>query len=704
MEQKIQKRFLTKGLVGDGNHQASLNRVNNNKSNKTNKMISLISPYMGEIRTYLKQNKRMEPYLEEDTYLDLLDVEYQKRINNETDDFDQFLKFLIKSKFQIVEQRKQSKNFLAKLTELKSLLKFPTLLKEDSSQKYIIPNLFFNEEFQFNLHSNQVRTMNRLIRSVHFDNKKRQEQLSYSVGNTSFYHNINLSAPTIGNIYISNMLPTSLTEMIVRLCNGESANGTGNVTPFIPLHAQNMREDLVNMVLSKDSQNADFKRKILQNVIQTTEVTYDMLMKEKGKIKKYFIIPFRKNELSSNLDDDSPSGLSPSTPSTPSGPSLLGSPSNIGSRIRYEIAYDKYSGYLSSKDVIKHNLEILSNVLEMVKENPKNLDLPNVKDVLALFVYFAITLFYDAYYQYLMKISGVLYEYNEDPRFEQDDLQTGIKYIDEVIRSLKVYKKILLNNFYDLFLPSRLTKAYGIKIDDNGYIMCASKLAVDNEFLMKKYPFQSFESISSKLAMDRDALQQVNHFLVGKQRQHDLYDTKETLYIGFYVPNEEKMKELSQFYRYLIQVLSSQSSFDILLDNLISKTILRKLPQELFKTPFEKIAKVGKGANNQSHPHQNLSSNKDLNGIVMMVYKYLMKSYHSAKALKKKASSMTTANLTKTSELREREEQILLSTYYYNFAMILFHHIKVHKGLSPAQKNYLTTRISKAISKVDRML
>ncbi len=639
----------------------------------------------------------MEPYLEEDTYLDILDAEYQKRINNETDDFDQFLKFLIKSKFQIVEQRKQSKNFLAKLTELKSLLKFPTLLKEDSSQKYIIPNLFFNEEFQFNLHSNQVRTMNRLIRSVHFDNKKRQEQLSYSVGNTSFYHNINLSAPTIGNIYISNMLPTSITEMITRLCNGESANGTGNITPFIPLHAQNMREDLVNMVLSKDSQNADFKRKILQNVIQTIDVTYDMLMKEKGKIKKYFIIPYRKNELSSNLDDDV---TSPSSPSTPSGPSLPGSPTNIGSRIRYEIAYDKYSGYLSPKDVIKHNLEILSNVLEMVKENPKNLDLPNVKDVLALFVYFAITLFYDAYYQYLMKVSAVLYEYNEDPRFEGDDLQTGIKYIDEVIRSLKVYKKILLNNFYDLFLPSRLTKAYGIKVDDNGYIVCASKLAVENEYLMKKYPFQSFESISSKLAMDRDALQQVNHFLVGKQRQHDLYDSKETLYIGFYVPNEDKMKELSQFYRYLIQVLGSQFSFAILLDNLISKTILRRLPQELFKTPFEKIAKVGKGSGSNNQSQQNLSSNKDLNGIVMMVYKYLMKSYHSAKALKKKA----TANLTKTSELREREEQILLSTYYYNFAMILSNHIKAHKGLSPAQKNYLTTRISKAMSKVDRML
>jgi hypothetical protein len=696
MEQKIQKRFLTKGLVGDGNHQPSFNRANNN--NKSNKMVSLITPHMGEIRTYLKQNKRMEPYLEEDTYLDLLDAEYQKRINNETDDFDQFLKYLIKSKFQIVEQRKQSKNFLVKLTELKSLLKFPTLLKEDSSQKYIIPNLFFNEEFQFNLHSNQVRTMNRLIRSVHFDNKKRQEQLSYSVGNTSFYHSINLSAPTIGNIYISNMLPTSITEMMTRLCNGESANGTGNVVPFIPLHAQNMREDLVKMVLSKDSPNADFKRKILQNVIQTIDVTYDMLMKEKGKIKKSFIIPFRKNELSSNLNDDAPSPSSPSP--SPVTPSTTGSPTNIGSRIRYEIAYDKYSSYLSPKDVIKHNLEILFNVLEMVKENPKNLDLPNVKDVLALFVYFAITLFYDAYYQYLMKISAVLYEYNEDPRFEGDDLQTGIKYIDEVIRSLKVYKKILLNNFYDLFLPSRLTKAYGIKVDDNGYIVCASKLAVDNEFLMKKYPFQSFES--SKLAMDRDALQQVNHFLVGKQRAHDLYDPKETLYIGFYVPNEEKMKELSQFYRYLIQVLGAQFSFAILLDNLISKTILRRLPRELFKTPFEKIAKLGKGSNNQTQ--QNLSSNKDLNGIVMMVYKYLMKSYHSAKALKKRATASTTADLMKTSELREKEEQILLSTYYYNFAMILFDHIKVHKGLSPVQKNYLTTRISKAMSKVDRML
>ena len=432
-----------------------------------------------------------------------------------------------------------------------------------------------------------------------------------------------------------------------------------------------------------------------------------MIMKEKGKIKKYFVIPYRKNEISSNLNDDAPSSgplAAPGAAATAATTMTGTSPSNIGTRIRHEIAYDKYSSYLSPKEVIKHNLEILSQVMEMVKENPKNLDMPNVKDVLALFVYFAITLFYEAYYQYLMKISAILYEYNEDPRFEQDDLQTGIKYMDEVIRSLKVYKKILLNNFYDLFLPSRLTKAYGIRVDDNGYVICASKLAVDNDFLMKKYPFQNFDSslssTSPKLAMDRDALQQVNHFLVGKQRQHDLYDPKETLYIGFYLPNEEKMKELAQFYRYLIQVLNAQFSFAILLDNLISKTVLKRLPIELFKSPFDKIEKKAKSQAPTSSNH-NLASNRDLNAIITLVYKYLIKSYQTAKALKAKAA---TINLTKTRDLKEREEQILLSTYYYNYAMTLFHHIKAHQTLPSAQKSYLINKISKAIDKVDRML
>jgi hypothetical protein len=84
-----------------------------------------------------------------------------------------------------------------------------------------------------------------------------------------------------------------------------------------------------------------------------------------------------------------------------------------------------------------------------------------------------------------------------------------------------------------------------------------------------------------------------------------------------------------------------------------------------------------------------------------MVYKYLIKSYHSAKALKSKGTNI---DLTKTKDLKEREENILLSTYYYNYAMILFHHIKTHKSLPPAEKNYLIAKISKAISKVDRML
>ncbi len=645
MENKIFKKFQTKGLINE-----TFIKKGNATQNET-----LLLKYKTEINSYLKKQKsNILHYIEDDNNIDLLDIEFRKYTESDVDKFDDFIKYLIKTKFQIVQQRKLCNDFMKHIQDIKNILKFPSILKEDTYQKYIVSNIFSNDDFGFNVQSNQIRIMNKMIKAEFFENKKKQDSIGYAFANTSYYHHINLYSPSIGNIYLLNLLQSSITHMILGLCNGES-----DILSLIPLHNQNIKDDITSFVVKKDGSNSDYKKKVLSSVLNNIDLNYDHIFKEKNKIKKVFIIPYRKDEIT-----------------------------NESGEVKQKFVYDKYITLTSSKDVIKANNELLSKVWDLIKEDPKHLNAPFVKDILALYVYFAIQLFYETYYQYFSKISNILYEFNEDSRFSEDNVDLGILYIDKCIESLKTFKKILLNNFYDFFLPSRVTKAYGIKVDEHGFVVCGSKLAVDNDFLIKKYPFQHFDNSGSKLSVEKESLLKVNHFIIGKKRSGDLYNPKENLYIGFYLPNESKMKDLMNFYKYYIQVLLTQFSFSIYICNLLSKRLLTNVPIETVEHIYKKIDELKED-----------SSTKSKNEIVILCYKYLYKSYQLVKTSKDKKF-----NKEKVKDLKEQEEYILLSNFYYNYATILFEYVNQNQKIDVKTKNYLLQMMKRGFKKIESKL
>lgn len=641
MEEKILKKFLTKSLLDPREFKKYNLELHSN--------VSLLSSYKNDIKSYIqKQKPNIRNYIEDDMNVEMLNSEYQKYIDIETHKFDDFIKYMVKTKFQFIGQRKECNDFMEKIDEMKSELKFPSLIEEETTQKYILPNIFSHEDFSFQIQSNQIRLFQKMIKAEFFENKKKQDHVSYALSNTSYYHNINLYAPSIGNAYLPNILSSSITHMICGLCNGEN-----DILSLIPLHNQNIKDDITSFVIHKEGSNSDYKKKVLSSVLNNIDLSYDHIMKDKNKMKKIFIIPYRKDEVSNN-----------------------------NGAIQHTFTYDKYITRTSSKEVIKENNELLSKVWNLIQENPNHLNDPFVKDILALYVYYAIQLFYEMYYQYFSKISNILYEFNEDSRFSEDHIDIGIMYIDKCIDTLKMYKKILLNNFYDFFLPTRATKAYGIKIDDNGYVVCGSKLAVDNEFILKKYPFQHFDNNSTKISMEKDTFIKVNHFLVGKKRNGDVYNPKEILYIGFYLPNETKMKEFIQFYKYYIRVLLTQFSFTIYICNLLSKSLLTYIPVELVNDVYKKIDVL-----------KETSSTKSKNEIVITCYKYLVKSYQSVKAFKSKKNNKK--------KPKDEEEQIILSNFYYNYATCIYEYIRQNNTLETKVKNYLITFIKRAFKKIE---
>ena len=642
MENKLNKKFKIKKLVNE----------NIIKRKLSDQSTSLLSKYDTEIKNYLKKYKKnVLFYMMEDNNLNLLDEEFRKNVDSENIQFEQFIKYLIKIKFNVVNQRKKCNDFLKNMNLIKSNLKFPSILKENSVNKEIIHNIFNNEDFSLNIESNQIKIMNKMLKAEYFENKKKEDSIHYLISNISYYNNINILAPTIGNIYLSNTLSSSLSHMILNICNG-----VNDISSFIPLHNQNIKDDISSLIIKKDSEDIDYKKKVLSSILGNIDISYDSIMRDKNKIKKSYIIPYERKDGNSESSDS-----------------------------KYKFEYEKYITLTSSKEVLQKNLELVSQVLEYIEINPKNINKPNVKEILALYVYFVITLFYDIYNAYLLKINGLLYELNEDVRYNNDNIDLGLAYINKTMESLKMFKKILLNNFYDFFIPAKLTKAYGIKLDDNGYVVCGSKLAIDDETLIKKYPFKYFKSSEIKLEINRDSLLAINNFIVGKKRNGDIYNPRETLYIGYYIPNDNKMKDLLGFLKYYIHVLNSQFTFSIFICNLLSKVLMNYLPYDLFENIVKKIESL-----------KNNSNNKSKNEIIIHVYKHMVKAFHIIKSSKDKKY-----NKEKIKDIKEKEEVVLLSNYYYNYSIIIYELINQNENIDKNMKKYLLTQLKRVFDKIE---
>ncbi len=643
MENKLNKKFKVKNLVNE----------NIIKRKITDTSTTLLSKHDNEIKNYLKKYKKnILFYMSEDNNLNLLDEEFRKSLDP-SNNFDNFIKYLIKIKFNVVSQRKKCNDFLKNMNLIKNNLKFPNILKENSVNKEIISNIFNNDDFSLNIESNQIKIMSKMLKAEYFDDKKKEDSINYLISNISYYNNINILAPTIGNVYLSNNLSTSLSHMILNICNGEN-----DISSFIPLHVQNIKDDISALVIKKDGENVDYKKKVLSSILGNIDISYDSIMKDKNKIKKNYIIPYERKDSNSE-----------------------------GSDSKYKFEYEKYITLTSSKEVIQKNLELVSQVLEYIETNPKNINKANVKEILGLYVYFIITLFYDIYNAYLLKINSLLYELSEDVRYSNDNIDLGLAYINKSMESLKMFKKILLNNFYDFFIPSKLTKAYGIKLDEYGYVVCGSKLAIDYETLIKSYPFKHFKSSEIKLEINRDSLLAINNFIVGKKRSGDLYNPRELLYIGYYVPNDNKMKDLLAFLKYYINVLNSQFTFSIFICNLLSKVLMNYLPYDL----FEHVKKIESLKNN--------SSNKSKNEIIIHVYKHMVKAFNIIKSSKDKKY-----NKEKMKDIKEKEEVILLSNYYYNYSTIIYELINENESMDKNVKKYLLTQMKRVFDKIEDKL
>ena len=295
----------------------------------------------------------------------------------------------------------------------------------------------------------------------------------------------------------------------------------------------------------------------------------------------------------------------------------------------------------SYEDLINHNNNLLYFVIDNtfnIKDvdyntAKKNIEKKYYKDILAYYLFNVINIIYDICEYYIKYIDSQLLNISitNKKKFGNLNLENAFKHTSLLKRSLNKFKLILLNNFYSIFLPNKITKGlYGMIKNENGYYVKENNCNFigSAELILKKYPFQYFRT--NILLEDIDSINNLIDFCININNTHDIYDKDDKLFFGGYSFNYD----------------ISKSSINILNDyfnnlnekNLCNIFIIEKII-DFFKIknsiPFELIDNYEDIKNNLMIYSNNNPFSKDLKiqilnkyeNIIKKVTKYLIENY-----------------------------------------------------------------------------
>jgi hypothetical protein len=421
------------------------------------------------------------------------------------------------------------------IKEKKNYLRFSSLLRKLNSNKNLFTkNLRYENPniYDKNLHSNIK--LNELLSS--HDNEERNAIDNVILGNT-----INFSLPSIGPIFsIYTHEKCDISSLIYKLITTDRPNylTEHNYLNFIPLFKQKVYDTLSNMLTEKNDKNNLWNLKvgntnnktlkyIKQHLKNTNISLVDVFYDSNNILKKKYQVPYK-------IDPQNPNNIIYNISSTLSS---LAEPSD-----QTEKKYWAIHGLISSNNsLIDHLLPLISIV--------DNLNKPNVKNALCSYVFFIINLFYDFYKAYIDKLNNIII--NIPSSHIRKDLNFSIvfNYIERLNISLLNFKKILLNNFYELFLPSYTSNNnYGMILNKDGFYIPEGTLLANNEDIQKNFPFIA-NIISSNESKN---IQPLISFMFLNEENKDIYDDNLSLDLGGFSYNKittrKTMSILNKFY------------------------------------------------------------------------------------------------------------------------------------------------------------
>ncbi len=392
------------------------------------------------------------------------------------------------------------------LKEKKNYSKFSSLLRQLNINKNLFTkNLRYENPITFNLNSNI--SLNRILND--YDNEEKN-----AIDNIILGNNINFSLPSIGpilSIYTPDPYKIDISTLIYTLITTDNVPFPPNYLEYVPLFKQNITDTLSNILLQSDKENNLWNVKIgnstnnntlkyIKRYFKSVSISLSDIFFDTTGIKKKYFVPYKKIE--NNIISETSSIPSPAASSESSAP-----PSNN----------DKI------KTVIDANNTIVNYVIQEMVSNPNNLNKQNMKNILCSYLFFVINVFYDFYKKYIDKLNDVIVSLSVSKYKNQLNIAYAFKYIEKLNISLLNFKKILLNNFYELFLPSSIiNNNYGMILNKDGFYVSASSFIASNDDIRNNFPFK--ESISH-LNIVNNKISLINFMFLNKSNT-DIYDDK----------------------------------------------------------------------------------------------------------------------------------------------------------------------------------
>ena len=457
------------------------------------------------------------------------------------------------------------------IKEGKNYLKFASLLRQLNINKNLFTkNLRYENPVMHDNDLTQIQSLNHKLDEYDNDEKT-------AIDNIILGHNINFSLPSIGpicSIYTPDPFKCDISTLIYTLITTDGPSYPLNYLEHVPLFKQNITETLSNILLQNNKENNLWNIKIgnsnnnktlkyIKTYFKSVNISTADIFFDAAGIKKKYFIPY-KHEVVSGVDKISEATSIP--------PSTVAEPT----------PFDKI------KVLIDANNYILNFVRDqIIMYGSGFLNRPYIKNILCCYIFYVINLFYDFYKKYIDKLNDVIINISLSKYGKELNISSGFKYIERLNISLLNFKKILLNSFYELFLPSiTVNNNYGMILNKDGFYVPAGSFISSNDDIIQNYPFKQHIFYRNK---DENKKSLVKFILLNKSRT-DLYDDNLILELGGFSYNNIVTRScisiLNDFFNvykkknslniYLIELLESflkEHSCDVLNNNLKTNII-----------------------------------------------------------------------------------------------------------------------------------
>jgi hypothetical protein len=428
------------------------------------------------------------------------------------------------------------------INKKQNFFKFSSLLRQLNMNKNLFTKkiIYENPNIYFNFASSCIHypELNNILDSYNIEERN-------AIDNIILGNQINFSLPSIGPIYSIYTTPyppavpavaprLDISSLIYKLIliDGLVTNPSPNFLNFIPIYNQNIYETLSNILLNNNnnenniwnikignsSSNNNKTLKYIKQYFRNISISLeDIFYIKPNEINHKYTIPYTwvaaQNSFTFTNSKDPTTGIAAAVQNT---------------KIR---------------TIINENNELLQNLIGTnvftvgVGGAPDILNNNNVKEFLCCYVFFVINLFYDFYKKYIDKLNEVMINISKTKLGKNLNFVSGFNYIERLNESLLYFKKILLNNFYELFLPSSIIKNnYGMKTIDatNNRLIPEDRLLAENQYIINNFPFRA---TINNAYFDANIQTLVNFIFLNKSNK-DIYDSDLSLCLGGFSYNK----------------------------------------------------------------------------------------------------------------------------------------------------------------------